>query len=122
MANEITFASSLSVTQSDRTSGQSVNGTATQTTEGAVQRPQTVNTTGAALTVTGLTASRWIQIKNTSNTGGNVVHVGPDSSGIVPLATLNLGEVMLFPRHASATVRVVANANTATISITALET
>ncbi len=120
MANEIRFACELTVTNGGLNASQSTNGQADQTTPGVIQRTQTVNTTGAALTLTGLTAAKYIHIKNTGAT--NLCHVGPDSTGIVPMATLAPGDAMQFPRHASATVRVVANANSATIQVTATET
>jgi hypothetical protein len=120
MADEIRFACELGVINGSLVGSQSTSGNADQTTPGLLQRTQTVNTTGAALTLTGLTASKYIQIVNSG--ANNTVDVGPDSTGIIPLATLAPGDVMQFPRKSSATVRVVANANTATISITATET
>lgn len=120
MANEIQFASSLTVTNGGITAAQTVNATATQATPGVLQNRQTITTGGGTISFTGLTAARWILIKNTDAT--NFIDIGPDSTGLVALARLLPGESMQFPRKAGVTVKALANTGSVIIELTALET
>lgn len=120
MANEIQFASSLTVTNGGATAAQTVNGQATQTTPGVLQNRQTITTGGTTISFTGLTAARWILIKNVD--AANYVDIGPDSTGLVALARLKAGESMQFPIKPSVTLKALANTASVIIEVTALET
>jgi hypothetical protein len=120
MANEIRYATELSVTNGGQTASSPVTGQATQTTAGAIQQRQTITTGGATVTFTGLTAARWVQIKNVDAT--NWVDIGPDSGGLVGLARLLPGESMALPLKPSTTVKAIANVASVIIEKTALET
>lgn len=120
MANEIRFASELSVTNGGLTAGQSISGSATQTTPGVLQNRQTIATGGSTIAFTGLTAARWIQIKNIDAT--NFVDIGPDSGGLVGFARLKAGEDMKLPLKPGVTVKAIADTASVVIELTALET
>ncbi len=61
MADEIRYATELTVTNGNQSASMPVNGTATQTTVGVIQQRQTITTGGATVTFTGLTAARWAE-------------------------------------------------------------
>lgn len=114
MANEISMTASLSVAAGSSSITQSTSKQATQTTPGAVQRRQTVTTSDTAVTLTGVTTPRVIQITNMDAT--NYIDIGPESGGaIIALIRLKAGETCVFPIKPSVVIR--AQANTASVTI-----
>jgi hypothetical protein len=121
MADEIRFGQELTVTNGNQTAEITSSDNADQATVGVIQQKQTVTTGGVTVTFTGLTAARWVMIKNVDAT--NWVDIGPDSAGsLVGLARLLPGESMQLPLKPSVTVKAIANVASVIIEKTALET
>lgn len=121
MANEIRVACELSVDNQQLTATQSASFQANQTTPGAIQVVQNIGTSAEDLVFTGLTAPRWVQLKNLDAT--NYVDIGMSDGGTLKaLIQLRAGESCPFPLKPSTTVRAQANTAPINLSIMALET
>lgn len=121
MADEISFLQQLSVQNGSLGGQQYAQGTPDQATIGAYPKTQTITTSDTVISLTGPTAARWVQIKNTDAT--NYISIGPTSSGaIVKMARLLPGESMQFPLEAGAVLRGQAHTASVTIEYLLLET
>lgn len=121
MANEIRVACELSVANQELTASQSASFQATQATPGAIQVVQNIGTSAEDLVFTGLTAPRWVQLKNLGPT--NYVDIGMSDGGTLKsLIRLKAGEACPFPLKPSTTVRAQADTAAIDLSIMALET
>ena len=121
MANEITLTSSLGVTSGTLNVSQSSSKQIDQTNKAALVKKVSCTTSDTALSFTGLTAVKAIQIENTDAT--NYVTIGPDVAGaIAPFARLYPGQNMAVPLTPSITVRAQANTATVIIALMAVDT
>jgi hypothetical protein len=120
MAGEISITGLLRLANGLLSAQQQINGTADQATANARQFTQSIATSETTISFTGVTAARWVAIKNTDAT--NYVDVGPDSTGLVGMIRLLAGESCVLPLKPSTTIKAQANSASVVISILALET
>ena len=123
MANELKVSAMLQLNNAGQITQQSVSGYFSPSAKVPIAKPVTIATTagGQALDFTGLTAARFIILKNTDMT--NWVEVGPDDGGtILPLARLQPGDPMILPLRPSTTIRAIANTSACVIHLMAVDT
>ena len=121
MANELQVLSGLVLRDGDATTEDSSTVSVSPSAKKAITKTVAVTTTAAALDFTGLTAARYIKLKNLDGT--NYVDVGPDNGGtMVGLIRLLSGDTCTLPLKPSTTIKAQANTATCNVQMMAVDT
>lgn len=114
MANELRVHTSLQLRDGNARTEDTGTVQVSPSAKKAISKTVSVTTSAAALDFTGLTAARYIALRNLDTT--NYVDIGPDNTGtMVGLIRLLAGESCMLPLKPSTTIK--AQANTATCSV-----
>ncbi len=121
MSQEITATFTLSVTNGGITGKQQLSIKPDQATKGVLCRSQSIPTSDTVITLTGITAPRWVSIINKDAT--NFIDIGPTSGGaIVPMIRLKPGEGCPFPIKPTTVLRGQADTGAVVIEVQLIET